>query len=240
MKKIIALLLTLGLLISFCGCSQKDTDSDKENTSSDKGVYRDDGLPTRSCGFKNIDEMLDWFLTDELADWTFKKTFRELNPEQILTIKSLDDDLYSLKSIKIYEGGEFVEYCFENPQEQEINFKIYLPSENPTIDYLKAYVTDFNERNKSLYNNPPELCAGGEVVIFGKARKTYISDYGRVSDKETGDYLALPALFVTDVDGFMVRGGLRGSWITENWDNKYLQHFEFSMQSIKKNKTEVE
>ena len=189
------------------------------------------GVPPRSSRFKSVKEMLDWIRNDKFADCTFKQTVQQLKLEQLLTIEPADDT-FDLNYIEIVHKYKCICYHFTNEKDEQFYYVVLLPVENRAENYLEVDIIDINQKNQMKYITHPEIRVGKEVSILGKSRKTYTRDYGQTIVQETGKTTPVYALFLTDVDGFEVQGCLRGSWLRSNWDNKYLDHFRFSMQTI--------
>ena len=94
-------------------------------------------------------------------------------------------------------------------------------------DMISAYETINQTLRKKFHTvTPPLLSAGDDVVILGKLRQTYISNFG------SGAYGCiverLPALFLTDIDGFFVEG----SSLRKDWDKQMLDCFQFSYMEL--------
>lgn len=208
--------------------------SNSVTTSSNTEDERDKGLPPITSYFKSVDEMLDWIQNDDFANCTFKQTVRQLKLEQLLTILPADDT-FLLDRIEIRHKDKYIMYYFTNEKNEQIYYGVLLPTENRAENYLEVDIIDTNQKNQMKYKTFPEIRAAKEVSILGKSRKTYIRNYAQEAIvRETGETKPIYTMFFTDVDGFEVRGGLLGSCATKNWDNKYLNYFEFSMHSINK------
>ena len=189
------------------------------------------GVPPRSSRFKSVKEMLDWIQNDDFADCTFKQTVRQLKLEQLLVIESIDDAFW-LEDIEVRHTGTRINYLFVSEADERIHLNVDLPPMNLDANYLEAFIVDSNREQQKRYEKCPELLVGPEAVILGKSRKTYTRDYGQTIVRETGKTTPIYALCFLDIDGYKLQGSLRGSLACNNWDNKYLDHFRFSMQTI--------
>lgn len=222
------------LPVSSNSTSTQSTAVSATTSNSTENIDKDTGVPPRSSRFKSVKEMLDWIQNDDFADCTFKQTVRQLKLEQLLTIEPADDT-FLLNYIEIRHINKGVLYHFTNEKDEQIYYSVLLPTENRTENYLEVNIIDINQKNQIKYTTHPEIRADKEVSILGKSRKTYIRDYAQEAIvRETGKTTPVYALFLTDVDGYRIQGSLRGSWSRNNWDNKYLNYFQFSKQNISK------
>lgn len=222
------------LPVSSNSTSTQSTAVSATTSNSTENIDKDTGVPPRSSRFKSVKEMLDWIQNDDFADCTFKQTVRQLKLEQLLTIEPADDT-FELEYINVRHTGSRIKYLFVNKKDERIHLNVDLPPMNLDANYLEAFIVDSNREQQKQYTKHPEIHAGKEVIILENPRKTYIRDYAQEAIvRETGKTTPVYALFFTDVDGFKVQGSLRGSWSRNNWDNKYLNYFQFSKQNISK------
>ena len=222
------------LPVSSNSTSTQSTAVSATTSNSTENIDKDTGVPPQSSTFKSVAEMLDWIQSDEYADCTFKQTVRQLKLEQLLTIEPADDT-FELEYINVRHTGSRIKYLFVNKKDERIHLNVDLPPMNLDANYLKSLYTITDRYAKIKYTTHPEIRADKEVSILGKSRKTYIRDYAQEAIvRETGKTTPVYALFLTDVDGYRIQGSLRGSWSRNNWDNKYLNYFQFSKQNISK------
>ena len=180
---------------------------------------------------KNATEMLDWIQSDDFADCTFKQSVRQLKLEHVLSVQSSNEE-FALEHIEIYHNRTNIDFHFVNRNNEEINWSVELPTENMTENYLKTRAEVINQAIQKKYptKKGPMLYAADDVYLLGKSRQTYVREYGYAAQGCIHE--PVHALFVTDIDGFVLECSLGGNLSRNNWDNAYLNHFKFSYRDI--------
>ena len=175
----------------------------------------------------SVAEMVEWMQSDDSAMCTFKQMFRQTKTERLLCVQS-DNAAFVLERIEIYHDNFNMDFHFINENNEEIVWRVDLLGGNTAETTLEARVETINQTLRKKFHTvtPPLLSAGDDVVILGKLRQTYISNFGRGAYGCIAEQL--PALFLTDIDGFFVEG----SSLRKDWDKQMLDCFQFSYMEL--------
>lgn len=107
MKKIIALFLSLGLVISFCGCSQKDTESKKHNQNQDIASEKYGTISVTSSILEQSEKQISGYDVKVLYDETSKNRLLEDQIHQTVVDFMIALSKQDMDKIKVLSTNNF-------------------------------------------------------------------------------------------------------------------------------------